>query len=370
MNPANLTDTNTNNLVVRPLPPDQISPRAVILRIMLLKGVFQRNWKLILLITLTGGIIGFIVDRTKSRKPTYNAAILFNLGGGSGSNSFGDLGALAGAFGLGNSAPDASIFTGENFLIYAKSRPVLEKTLMKTVNIHNHDTLLVDYYINHSGIRDKEWEDNDTLRTVQFGRAKKPEEYNKNEINASAQIIARIATEMSVSLPERKSTFTQLKAAMEDEMLAKTFVETHLKTIEEDYRRKQTKKTSDMLAVLEYRADSLKGQLYGTESRLAQYRDQNQQVVVASGVISENRLTRNTAFLQTQYYQALQSVESMRLSLMREAPLFTIIEPVALPLYKDVASAVAMQIGLIVGLLLSLLTVFLRETYRTVMREG
>ncbi len=369
MNPPNLTDTSTNNLVVRPLPPDQISPKAVILRIMQLKSVFQRNWKLLLLITLTGGIIGFIIDRTKARKPTYNAAILFNLGGTS-TNSFGDLGALAGAFGLGNSAPDASIFTGENFLIYAKSRPVLEQTLMKTVNIHNHDTLLIDYYIVHSGILDKEWEDNDTLRTVRFSVAKKPTEYNKNEINASAQIIARIATEMSVSVPERKSSFTQLKAAMEDEMLSKTFVETHLKTIEEDYKRKQTKKTSDMLAVLEYRADSLKSQLYGTEAKLAQYRDQNQQVIVASGVIAENRMTRNTTFLQTQYYQALQSVESMRLSLMREAPLFTIIEPVALPLYKDVASAVAMQIGLILGLLISLLAVFLRETYRTVMREG
>lgn len=367
MNSPQLTETN-NNLVVRPLPPDQISPKAIILRIMQLRTVLKRNWKLILIITLIGGVIGFIIDRAKARKPTYNAEMLFNLGGGS-SNSFGDLGSLAGAFGLGNSAPDASIFTGENFLIYAKSRPVVEKTLMKTVNINKHDTLLIDYYIVHSGIRDKEWEDNDTLRSVRFKVAKKPSQYNKWEILAAAQIIARISGEMSVSQPERKSSFVQLSAGMEDEALAQTFVETHLKTIEEDYRQKQTKKTSDMLAVLEYRADSLKGELYGTESKLAQYRDQNQQVIAASGAMATTRLTRNSTFLSNQYFAALQNVESMRLSLMREAPLFTIIEPVSLPLYKDVASSVALQIGLVLGLIVSLLTVFLRETYRSIMRE-
>lgn len=368
MNTPNLTDSNTNNLITRQLPPDQISPKAVVLRILQLKNVFFRNWKLIIIFILVGGVIGFIIDRTNARKPTYNATMLFNLGGGSG-NSFGELGALAGAFGLGTSAPDASIFSGENFLIYAKSRPVLEKTLMKTVNINGKDTLLIDYYIVHSGILDKEWEKNDTLRVLRFGTAKKVTEYNKNEINAAAQVITRIIGEMNVSLPERKSTFTELRAAMEDEMLAKTFVETHLKTIEEDYREKQTKKTSDMLTVLERRADSLQGRLYGTESQLARYRDQNQQVVAATGMVAEGRLTRNSSFLQTQYYQALQSVESMRLSLMREAPLFIVITPVYLPLYKDVASSVAMQLGLILGLLVSLVAVFLRETYRSVMRE-
>ncbi len=368
MNPNNLTDTNSN-LVVRPVPADQISPKAVVLRVLQLKTVFQRNWKLILIITLLGGIIGFIIDRTKARKPTYNAAITFNLGGGS-SNSFGgELGMLAGAFGLGNSAPDASIFSGENFLIYAKSRPVVVKTLMKTAPINGRDTLLIDYYIRHSGIRDKEWEDNDTLRAIQFGIAKTPEQYSKQEINAIAQVFTRISGEMSVSQPERKSSFMRLSASLEDEMLSKVFVETHLKTIEEDYRQKQTKKSSEMLSLLNNRADSLGRLLSGTESKLAQYRDQNQQMVVATGVMAESRLTRNTAYLQTQYFSALVNAENMRLSLIREAPLFTIIDPVALPLYKDVASAVALQLGLILGLIISLLAVFLRETYRSIMQE-
>ncbi|MDB5240615.1 MAG: hypothetical protein JWP57_1240, partial [Spirosoma sp.] len=48
-------NTNQTNLVARPLPPDQISPKAVVLRIMGIKNVFQRNWKLLLLLVAIGG---------------------------------------------------------------------------------------------------------------------------------------------------------------------------------------------------------------------------------------------------------------------------------------------------------------------------
>ena len=369
---TNLTDTNnSNNLSAhRPLPPDQISPKSVVLRIFGLKDVFRRNWKLLLILTAIGGVIGFVYDTMHKKKPIYNATMLFNLGGGAPTSGFGgDLGALAGALGMGQGTADANIFVGDNFLIYAKSRPVVEKTLMKTDTINGKDTLLVNYYIRHSGIRDEEWEKSDTLRSFYFKKATKPEDYTKLEQLAMSDIYTRIKTEMSVTLPERKSSFMELRCGMQDEMLAATFIDAHLKTIEEDYRRKQTKKSREMYDLLTNRADSLARLLSGTESRLANYMDQNQQVVVAQGRIMESKLTRNSTFLTTLYYQALQSADNMRLSLIREAPLFTILEPVAFPLYREVKTPVGMQAGIALGLVLSLIIIFLRETYRSVMRE-
>lgn len=363
---------NGNNVpTARPLPPDQISPKSVVLRIVQLKYVARRNWKLLLILTAIGGIIGFVYDLMHQKKPVYTATITFNLGGGgNGGSGFGDLGALAGAFGLNAGAPDANIFVGDNFLIYAKSRPVVEKTLMKTVKIRGRDTLLVDYYIRHSGIRDEEWEESDTLRAFSFGKAKKTTEYTQLERIAMSQIYTRIKSEMDVTQPERKSSFMELRCGMQDEMLAANFLETQLKTIEEDYRQKQTKKTREMYDLLTSRADSLARVLTGTENRLAQYMDQNQQMVVAQGQITQSKLTRNSTFLSTIYYQALQSADNMRLTLIREAPLFTIIEPVALPLYKEIITPVGKQAGIALGLLLALIIIFLRETYRSIMQEG
>jgi len=373
MNP-NTPGPNNGNIpapLVRPVPPDQLSPKAVILQVFNLRHVFKRYWKLIVGLMVVGGVIGKFIDISEERKPIYNGGITFNLGGGSSNNNgMGELGTLASAFGLGGGAPDANIFVGDNFMIYAKSRPVVEKTLMKTVKIHGIDTLLVNYYIQHSGIRGKEWEDDDTLRAFTLDRAKKPVEYNKQEIIAMDQIYKRILTEMGVSQPERKSSFMRLEGFMEDEDLTKVFVETHLKTIEEDYREKQTKKSREMYALLEDRTDSLYHVLTGTENQLARQIDQNQQVIVARAQIQETRLTRNSTFLSQQYFSALQQQDNMRLSLIKEAPLFTEIEPVSLPLYKEIRTSIAAQAGIVLGLILSILIVFFRETYRSIMREG
>lgn len=374
MNPNSPVTSNSSNSpapLIRPVPPDQLSPKAVMLQVFNLRHVFKRYWKLIVALMVVGGIIGKIIDVSEERKPIYNGGITFNLGSGSSSsNGMGDLGALASAFGIGSSAPDANIFVGDNFMIYAKSRPVIEKTLMKTVKINGIDTLMVNYYIKHSGILDKEWEDNDTLRAFTMERAKKPEEYNKQEVIAMAQIYTRVLTEMGVSQPERKSSFMRLDAFMEDEALTKVFVETHLETIEEDYRYKQTKKSREMYDILVKRTDSLRYLLTGTENRLARQIDQNQQVVVAQARIEETKLTRNSTFLSQQYFTAVQSQDNMRLSLIKEAPLFTEIEPVSLPLYKEIRTSIAAQAGMVLGLILSIVIIFFRETYRSIMQEG
>lgn len=362
---------NTNQLAAsRPLPPDQISPKSVVLRIAQLKYVFQRNWKLLLILVAIGGVIGFIYDMAHKTKITYTGTIMFNLGGGSSGGGFGgELGQLAGAFGLSSGAPDANIFVGDNFLIYAKSRPVVEKTLMQSDTINGKDTLLVNYYIRHSGIRDKEWEDNDSLRAFYFTRPKVPSEYTKLEQIAMSDIYTRIGTEMAVKQPERKSSFMELSCFMENEQLAATFLTNHLKTIEADYQRKQTKKTREMYDLLNSRSDSLARRISGSESKLAQYMDQNQQVVVAQARIQENKLTRNSSFLTTLYYQALSQADNMRLSLIRETPLFTIIKPVYFPLYREIIKTAGMQIGIVLGLVLSIIVIFFRETYRSIMKE-
>ncbi|ADB38587.1 hypothetical protein [Spirosoma linguale] len=370
---TNLSDTNNPNHLsaARPLPPDQISPKSVVISVFQLKYVFMRNWKVLLLLVCLGGLIGFIYDLFHKTKVTYTGTIMFNLGGSSSGGGFGgELGQLAGAFGLSSGAPDANIFVGDNFLIYAKSRPVVEKTLMQTDTINGKDTLLVNYYIRHSGIRDQEWEDNDSLRAFYFKRAKLPSEYTKTEQLVMSDIYARIEGEMAVKQPERKSSFMELSCFMENEQLAATFLTNHLKTIEQDYQKKQTKKTREMYDLLIDRVDSLQSRLTGTENKLAQYMDQNQQVVVAQGRMTENKLTRNSGFLTTLYYQALQQADNMRLSLIRETPLFTIIKPVYYPLHIDTIATAGLQIGIIVGLVLSILVIFLRETYRSVMREA
>ncbi len=352
------------------LPPNQLSPIEVMERAKKFQYILRRNWYILLGTVLVGGLIGFYNDATSKKKTIYSGKIIFNLGGGGGGGGqMAELGALASAFGLGQAAPEANIFTGDNFMLYTKSRPVLEKTLMKTVVVRDTAHLLVNYYIKHSGILDNEWEESDDLRDFTFAAAKPREKYTKKEIAAMADIHARLADELTIKQVDRKSTFMAMIAGMENVELAKAFVENHIVTIEDDYKQKQTKKTRDMLSLLERRVDSLYRKMSGTENRLATYMNQNQQVVVAEGQLRQERLSRNSTFLTQQYYGAVASLDNMRLSLIREQPLFTIIEPVILPLFRNVPVKAAMQIGLAIGLVLGIVAIFIRETLRNLKRS-
>ena len=360
---------NTPNQIKTPvgsaaLPPDQLSPKEVFARAKNIRYVIKRNWLLLLAVIAISGLIGYIIDATSDKKTVYVGKIVFNLGGGGGGNQMADLGALASAFGLGQAAPEASLFTGENFMLYTKSIPVLEKTLMKTIVVNDTSYLLANYYIEHSGILDKEWEENEPLRKFRFRQAKERADFTEIEIGAMADIHTRLSGELSIKSVDRKSSFMALVAEMENIELAKAFVEKHIVTVETDYRQKQTKKTQEMERFLSRRVDSLYRRLSGTEDKLASYLNQNQQVVVAEGQLKQSRLNRSSTFLTQQYYTAVTSLDNLRLSLIREQPLFTIIEPVILPLYKTVPSKIAMQAGLAIGLVLGIVIVFIREALR------
>lgn len=360
---------NTPNQVNKPvgsatLPPDQLSPKEVFARAKNFRYVIRRNWLLLLGVIAISGLVGYLIDASSNKKTVYAGKIVFNLGGGSGGNQMADLGALASAFGLGQAAPEASLFTGENFMLYTKSIPVLEKTLMKTVVINDTSYMLANYYIEHSGILDREWEENELLRKFRFSKAKERADYNQMEIEAMSDIHSRLAGELSIKSVDRKSSFMALVAGMENIELAKAFVENHIVTVETDYRQKQTKKTQEMERFLSRRVDSLFRVLSGNEDKLATYLNQNQQVVVAEGQLKQSRLNRNSTFLTQQYYSAVTSLDNLRLSLIREQPLFTIIEPVILPLYRTIPTKIAMQAGFAIGLVLGIVIIFIRETLR------
>jgi uncharacterized protein involved in exopolysaccharide biosynthesis len=360
----NVPTQKSGPVVMTPQTPDQISPQEVLARATKLKGVARRNWWVLLATIAVGGVIGFIVDLVSRKKPTYIASYVFNLGGGSSGGQMGDLGALASAFGFGQATPDGNIFSGENFTLYARSRPVIEKTLLKTVKINGVDTLLVNYYMAHSGIREKAWEKNDQLKTFMFKGPKPRAEYTPDEQQAMYDIYDQISGEIDFKPVDKRSSFISFIATTEDPGLSKAFVENHMVTIEDDYKKKQTKKTRDMLTYLERRVDSLGRRLTGTEDKLASYLNQNQQVVVAEGQLVQNRLTRNSTFLQQQYYTAVSSLDNIKLSLIREQPLFTEIEPVMLPLVAKLAPKIALQAGLAIGLILGIVLIFLRESLR------
>ena len=345
-----------------PVPDDQLTPRDVIIKFIEIKDALLRNWKIIVLLTALGAGIGYVLDMVLKTPNEYEAEIVFNLGaGGSGNSGLGD---LAGLVGLG-SAPDANIFTGENFFYFVKSRPVLERTLMKEVDVNGKKMLLANLYIDSSGIKEMEWADRPEVLKFQFTE-NDPLKLDRSSRVTLNELIDKAAKSTEIGALDRKSSFIRLTASMENENLTIMWVNNLLETIEEVYTENQTKKTRKTLILLQNRADSLAAILGSTEKRLARAVYESSQIIVPEAKIPATNLQRNSSFLQSLYFEAIGSVEKMRVSLVREAPLFTKIEDIKVPLDIKLKDKRRLKIGIVSGLLIALITVYFKSVFQTI----
>ncbi|MCE6990273.1 hypothetical protein [Dyadobacter sp. CY323] len=342
------------------IPDDELSPKVVIEKILVVKTAIYRNWIWILLLPLAGFGIGYAMDTYQKSAPKYDANVIFNLGGGGQGSGLGD---MAGLLGLG-SAPDANIFTGENFFYFIKSRPVLERNLMKEVDIHGKKEILANFYIDSSGIKETDWEERPDMQTFKFqtNDLKKLDRSSRIVLN---EIVKKVAESTEIASLDRKSSFISISTQMENELLAGLWVTTLLTTVEEMYTENQTQKTRKTLRLLQHRADSLASVLGIAENRLAKQMDYSQQIMLPEAKVSTNSMERKSSFLQQLYYEAMAQAEKMRVSLVREAPLFTEIEGIKVPLDMKHENKTNAKIGALAGLMLALIFTYFRTVFST-----
>ncbi|WP_373513005.1 hypothetical protein [Persicitalea sp.] len=347
------------------LPEDQISPKTVVMKVVSAKDALLRNWKLILILCLMGYGIGYALDVYLKKPAQYEASILFNLGAGSSPNS--QFGQMAGMFGLGG-APDANVYTGENFLYFVNSRPVLERALMKEVQVGDQKKMMANFVIDSSSIKDEEWKDVPKLESFYF-TSDSTDGFSDFEHRALNSVVDVVKVATAVYEPDRKSSFLMLTVRFKSELLAERWAKTMLETVEEVYTENQTSKTRKTLRLLQSRADSLESILNGTERNLARQMNYSANIVAPEGQARVTKLQRNSQFITQLYAEASRNVEAMKVSLVQEAPLFTIIEPVKQPLDMKIDEGKRAQIGLLIGLVLAFIAVYFKGVYASVMAD-
>lgn len=345
------------------VPDDQLTPRDVIIKVIEIKDALIKNWKILVLFSVLGAGIGFGMDQYLRTATEYEATMVFNLGTSGGGNS--GMGDLAGLVGLGGSTPDANIFVGENFFYFVTSRPVMERTLMKELEINGKKTLLANFFIDSSGIKQKEWEEREDLANFHFAK-KDSVKMSLNDRILLNQVVEKAQNVTGIKELGSKSSFITLTATTENANLSVLWLNTLLETVEEVYTENQTRKTRKTLRVLERRADSLAAILSNTETRLARALYNSSMIIDPVAKVPANKLERSTSFIQGLYTEAVASAERMRVSLVKEAPLFTIIEDVKLPLDAKKNDQKRLKIGVLSGFLLALVVIYFKSVFNSI----
>ena len=168
----------------------------------------------------------------------------------------------------------------------------------------------------------------------------------------------------SIDIENPKSSFQTLTVETRNDTLSYVWSKLYLKTVTDYYIANKTKKSKELLVIMEKRVDSLRSALYYTQGKLANYNDQNQQIIYQRARIIADRLQMNSSQLQSMYFEAVRNYDNLKFSLIKESPLFTIITDPELPLpFEPYRWGRVTIIGLLLGFFLSCFYLYLKQIY-------
>jgi hypothetical protein len=355
---------------------EQISTKDLIKKIIGVFSLIGSQWKLLLISVAIGALISILLDIKNLKETEFGGEIQFNLeSGGNGQNPMGGLGGLASAFGMtGMGATTTNdLFSGGNFGLMVSSKALYEKALMKEVIVGGTKMLFINFYKDSSDIARKEWggdliHEPDTKSIKYHFQPKKPNDFTKDENVILATIYEKLGTQTELRSLDKTGSIMILSCVTNSELLTKIWLETLLESLEEFYIEVRTRKTREIYDIQINQLRQLEGKLNSTDRELATATFQNQNAVDPTAPMKQLRLNRSNTFISNQYYAQMATVEQLKMALIHQTPLFTVLQPVRLPLLKkDYIIGGNTISGALLGFFLCLIYIIIRKTYLELM---
>lgn len=346
---------------------DEISLKELLQKLTEWVRFLLSKWLLIVSVTALGAGIGFY--KAYSTIPTYTARISFVAEGGG--SSGGTLASLAGQLGydFGGSSSGASMFSGENLLMFLKSEGLIRETLLSPYDSSATMTL-ADKYANFESLQDA-WKQSKNIGPVNFA-AFNGTDLPRKEDSLLQSLIASVSTSLSVSRPDKKASFVEVKLTSKDELFSKIFVERLVATGTQRYITSKTKVKADNVALLQRRADSLGALLNNTTYSAAA----SQQILVdvnpalRTAPVNAEISTRQKMMLATIFGEVTKNLEMAKFSLSQETPVIQVVDKSYLPLKKEKPGKFKnLVLGGFLGGFLTILFLLGRRWYQQIMRS-
>jgi hypothetical protein len=343
---------------------DEISLKELIEKGRELFNYLLSKWMLIVLVGVMGGVLGFIYAWSKPIK--YTARISFVAEEGRSSSS--SLASLAGQFGLDlGGSSGGGIFTGDNLLLFLKSEGLIRETLLTTLDSISAQTL-ADRYAAINELK-KGWSENKQIGEIDFSKYANGE-FPRKEDSLLQVLVGAIGKELSVSRPEKKATFVEVKTTTRDEQLSKLFTERLVQKGTERFVQSKIKTKAANVALLQKRADSL-GALLNRNTYSAAAA---QQVLVdvnpalRTAPVSAEISTREKMMIATIFGEVVKNLEFAKFTLQQETPVIQVVDRSYLPLKKEKESKLkALLLGGILAGFLAICYLLAKRWWKSLM---
>lgn len=314
---------------------DEISLKEFLLKIKEWVIFLKSKYKIILLVSLIGAIIGVTIAFFD--KPIYKAKLTFTMEEDKGGGLSGAMG-LASSLGIDFGGSAGGAFSATNIIELMKSRLIIEKALLNPVVINNKTISFAEYYIRIKNLRES-WDKNPALKRVQFP-------YNADRQNFSLQQDSLLQTiykditdpkVLNISQKDKKVTIITLEVNNENEYFSKMFCENVASEVSKFYVETKSKKARINVDALQKQADSIRRELNSAINGVASETDNvfnlNPSLNTRTTPSKKRQIDvqANTAILT----QLVAQLEIGKVSLRKETPLIQLIDTPILPLEKD-----------------------------------
>ena len=344
---------------------DQFSFKKVLFSFFLIIPFIRRNIFMILIGSTIGLLLGLYFELHKNNNPVYKSDIVFIMDSEGGSSG-GALNELASSFGLsGNFGGNNTLFSGENFKELLKSKTIFRRALLKKVVWNGKEDIFANLFLKKSRINEFEWSNLPADFYTHRFKSSEIKDLNVQDRNILDRIYLHLKDKTFLVAENQKSSFLKLSVETRNDTLSFVWSKLYLKTVTDFYIDTKTKKSKELLIILSSRVDSLRSALYYTQGKLANFQDQNQQIVFQQAKIISERLQMNSTQLQSMYLESVRNLDNLRFSLIKESPLLNIISDTELPLTPPIKSnGTITLLGTLLGFFFSCLIIYLINLYK------
>ena len=319
------------------------------------------QYKVILLLTIAGSLIGLIYG--KLQPSTYKAVTTFIVEDKSGSRG-GGLSGLASQFGIdvgGLTGGGAGIFEGDNIFEIIKSRAIIEKVLLSTIEeeIPEKGQKVAAYYLNISGLNKTLASKNISIKDLKFETLAAQNTHSPMQDSVLYLLYNDIVKNIAVERKNKKSSIITLEYTSSNPTLSIIFEKKLLKQTSDLYIDIKTGNLSRSIEKIQRKADSLENNLTGIYKRSFEVDNSLKLLNANTGIrlntSSSEAATRDKTVSNTLYAEVVKNLETLKLSLINQMPVIQVLDAAKFPLFDQRTPARNfMMIGFLIGLGLSL----------------
>jgi len=342
---------------------DEISFREIILKLIDWWRYLLSKWLIIGLISLIGSFLGlfYAIRQVPTFKAELNFAVEDEQGGGGGGYA-----GIASQFGFDIGGGGGGAFEGDNLLQLMRSRLIIEKSLLSTVQVNSQKKTLADFYIDFNGI-DRISKESSQL--IQFIPNEDRSNYSRSKDSLLGVLHKNIISDnLAVNKVDKKLSIITVSVTSGNEIFSKAFAEVLVKEVSDFYVETKTKKSSSNLAVLQHQTDSVRRELNSAISGVAQSIDNNPNPNIGMQRLKVPSQKRNVDVQanQAMLSEMVKNLEMSKIALRKETPLIQIIDRPIFPLEKRKYGKLQGLVtgGLIAGFSIVLFLVLMRIYYQ------